>query len=130
MENREDYITRKELHEEISAITKRTSEVVREQVHTAETHLSKQLHSHITARFQKSKTERDGAHKEIIDLITSIKTSNDEISKKLAPIAKNYEAVGVMGKWILAILTFITILVTALANAKAGLSQLVNLIPR
>lgn len=120
---KEEYITKKEFSDAMAERDKMLPEIVREQVMAVETKISNQVHKHITARFDKSHQERHEAHEEIKELIA---TKVGELAKKLEPISKNYEAAGTMGKWILAALTFITILVTALANAKAGFQQLIN----
>lgn len=111
-----DYVTRDELNTALLAQDKHTEEIVRQRTLVIE----KQLHKHITARFNVAKVERDAAHIEVMKVIKNL-------GDQLKPIAKNYEAAGTIGKWVFAFLTFITILVTALANLKAGGRQFVDL---
>lgn len=122
---KEEYITKKEFSDAMAERDKKLPEIVREQVMAVETKISNQVHKHITARFDKSHQERHDAHEELKKLIEK---SVGDLAKELAPISKMYDTAGTLRKWILAALTFITILVTALANAKAGFKQLIDLI--
>lgn len=119
------YVTIEELHEELKKQDTHIEEIVRDRVLVVKNDLSKQLHRHITARFNAAAKERTESHEEIKKLI---KEQGDALSKKMNPILKNYEAAGTLGKWALAVLTFITIFITALAQLKGAAKAVVDIV--
>lgn len=112
-----ELVTKKHLGDELEKRDLHLVTIVGERIKESETKLSKELHEHITVRFKKSKEDRNEAHSELVEMINAL-------SITLKPIAANYQAAGKMGKWVIAFLTFITILIVALANAKSGVMQL------
>lgn len=116
-------ISKEYVHEEIKKAEKRLEIVVRNNVTALKEPLSKQLHAHIAARFKASKHERDANHEALMTLIK-------ELSDKLAPIAKVYETAGTLKKWALASAVTVTIIVTALANAKEAMKAVIEIFKR
>lgn len=113
MTNHETFATKKEMHEEIMQAERRLEGVVKNKTLALRGDILKSVSHNLDKRFKVSKEQRDLAHKELLKEIKIV-------SGTLEPIAKNYAAVSTMGRWVLVFLTFITILVTALANAKNG----------